>query len=575
MQRGLSAMILQFRSHFLYWLSSRTFAAALLALPLAAGPAAAQAPGPPTNVAITTGPTLTQLTPASGPVGTSVVIQGNGFNTTQGTSTVTFGGVSATVNAWSTSSITVTVPNGATTGNVVVIVGGLASNGRTFTVSGGTSTSCTGPCYYIRQGGTASISGTGACNTNWNNACNDLPTTLVRGAIYYVAAGNYAARQLTTAQSGTTRITIKAATDADHGTGTGWVSTYDDTPAVFASGGTGSASFYISSGYWTISGTSRASLESGYHLKVNTSSTTVENIGFYVESGGLQGLIVEYVESPGMNTDNCTGSNGTGFFRDVGASPAVGSNGTILRYNYMHGHVGEVTINRTSNFTLGPGNVVAEQYSNVANCHAEIIAASGDSNVTIQGNYFRDLEGTGGIICLYRGSNQGPCANFSIYNNLWWRTWREGMGDGVVACINGMVCTGWKVYGNTFVAVGVTGSVSHTSFIEFNQAGSGSDVVGRNNLWEGSQGAGHVCTGGVTCTYANNTYSNTTGQNTGETGIQNVTGATFLTNSTGSTFDDVNFALVRDTSAWSALSSPYNVDIRGTTRTSSRGAFQR
>ena len=80
-------------------------------------------------------PTLTSLTPATGQVGTSVTIAGTNFGATKGTSTVTFNGTSGTPTSWSATSIVVPVPAGATTGNVVVTVGGQASNGLNFTVS--------------------------------------------------------------------------------------------------------------------------------------------------------------------------------------------------------------------------------------------------------------------------------------------------------------------------------------------------------------------------------------------------------------------------------------------------------
>jgi hypothetical protein len=83
----------------------------------------------------TTTPSITSLTPNSGPVGTSVTIAGTNFGATQGTSTVTFSGTAATPTSWSASSIVVPVPAGATTGNVIVTVGGVASNGVVFTVT--------------------------------------------------------------------------------------------------------------------------------------------------------------------------------------------------------------------------------------------------------------------------------------------------------------------------------------------------------------------------------------------------------------------------------------------------------
>jgi hypothetical protein len=75
------------------------------------------------------------LNPASGLVGASVTIAGANFGATQGTSTVKFNGAAATPTNWSATSIVAPVPAGATTGNVVVTVGGVASNGMSFTVN--------------------------------------------------------------------------------------------------------------------------------------------------------------------------------------------------------------------------------------------------------------------------------------------------------------------------------------------------------------------------------------------------------------------------------------------------------
>ncbi len=80
-------------------------------------------------------PTIAGLSPASALVGASVTITGTNFGSPQGTSTVTFNGTSATtINSWSATSIAATVPAGAITGNVVVTVSGVASNGSAFTV---------------------------------------------------------------------------------------------------------------------------------------------------------------------------------------------------------------------------------------------------------------------------------------------------------------------------------------------------------------------------------------------------------------------------------------------------------
>ena len=81
-------------------------------------------------------PTITTMSPASGPTGTQVTIIGSGFGSIQGTNTLTFNGVAATVASWTDTSISASVPPGATSGNVVVTVGGQASNGLPFTIGG-------------------------------------------------------------------------------------------------------------------------------------------------------------------------------------------------------------------------------------------------------------------------------------------------------------------------------------------------------------------------------------------------------------------------------------------------------
>src|SRR5260221_14428886 len=79
-------------------------------------------------------PTISNLSPPTGAVGATVTITGTNFGSSQGTSTVKFNGTTATATSWGTTSIVVTVPTGATTGNVVVTVSNHASNGYAFTV---------------------------------------------------------------------------------------------------------------------------------------------------------------------------------------------------------------------------------------------------------------------------------------------------------------------------------------------------------------------------------------------------------------------------------------------------------
>jgi YD repeat-containing protein len=85
-------------------------------------------------------PSISNLSPASGPIGSSVTINGSNFGAMQSFSTVTFNGVTATTQSWSNTSIVALVPPGTTTGPVVVTVNNIASNGVTFTPTAGSLT---------------------------------------------------------------------------------------------------------------------------------------------------------------------------------------------------------------------------------------------------------------------------------------------------------------------------------------------------------------------------------------------------------------------------------------------------
>jgi sugar lactone lactonase YvrE len=89
-----------------------------------------------TTVSIFAAPTISSITPNSGSIGTVVTISGANFGTTQGSSTVTFNGITATPSSWSNTSIMAPVPTGASSGPLVVTVAGAPSNGVQFTVAG-------------------------------------------------------------------------------------------------------------------------------------------------------------------------------------------------------------------------------------------------------------------------------------------------------------------------------------------------------------------------------------------------------------------------------------------------------
>jgi hypothetical protein len=82
-------------------------------------------------------PGITVLSRTSGGVGTSITITGVNFGSTAGSNTVTFNGVSAGITSWNQNgtSIVVSVPPNAATGNVVVTISGVPTTGPIFTVT--------------------------------------------------------------------------------------------------------------------------------------------------------------------------------------------------------------------------------------------------------------------------------------------------------------------------------------------------------------------------------------------------------------------------------------------------------
>jgi len=121
----------------------------------------------------TPSPSITSFTPASGVVGTTVIIIGTNFSTTAASNTVTFNGTAATVTAASATQLTVTVPTGATTGKIVVTVNSVtATSSSDFTVTTATSSNPTITSFTPTSGvvgTTVTITGTNFSTTAASN----------------------------------------------------------------------------------------------------------------------------------------------------------------------------------------------------------------------------------------------------------------------------------------------------------------------------------------------------------------------------------------------------------------------
>jgi hypothetical protein len=126
-------------------------------------------------------PSITSLSVTSGGTGAPVTISGTNFGMNQGTSSVTFGSVTASVVSWSSTSILVEVPVVGTAGsvNVTVQTAVAASNSKSFTVlptilslsptSGPVGASVTISGYNFGSSGSVTFNNHRATTTSWNS----------------------------------------------------------------------------------------------------------------------------------------------------------------------------------------------------------------------------------------------------------------------------------------------------------------------------------------------------------------------------------------------------------------------
>jgi YD repeat-containing protein len=233
------------------------------------------------NFSVIPPPSISSLTPATGPVNTVVTIAGSGFGIPQGTSVVKFNGTVATPTSWSDSSIVVPVPAGATTGPATIVAGGTTSNGVTFTVSpgpsitslspasgaAGTAVTISGQNFGASQGSSAvRFNGAAAAVTSWSNTSIGVTVPNV-------------------ATTGQVTVTING--QASNG-----------SAFTVITGGTLSGSVTNSSGGAAISGATVQALQAGI---VKSSATTLANGSYSITNLTAGGYDIQ-VSATGFGT---------------------------------------------------------------------------------------------------------------------------------------------------------------------------------------------------------------------------------------------------------------------------------
>lgn len=407
--------------------------------------------------------------------------------------------------------------------------------------------------HYIRAGATGNGSG-----TDWTNAYTQIPSSLVRGDTYYVAAGTYAQIIHVFNDSGTAPITIRSATRADHGTSTGWSASYVGQ-AVFGQ-------FQFDTGNYVIDGVYRSSRDSGYGMRVNIpASCSGECPAFWLMGGHtVNNVTVEYVDMPGEGQNNQTVHSEYGLL----AIPGVGgSGGSYSNIVFSHDYIHDEGVGGTPLQTGGIDGFTVE-YCDIARntstptFHSEALTDEGSNNMVFRYNWFEDINGTGDLVSLSPGIGPLTTTNWQIYGNIFWQHPGNFIGTGVIACISNNVCSDVYIYNNDFI--GFVGTTSHNG-ISWSMAGSSStNINAEDNLWYNDTNV--TPEGPVTSDY--NYYINCTGVPS-ESHIE--TGSTDIFNDSA----NGNFHLLQETKDGIHLSSPYDLDPDGVKRGSDNGIWTR
>lgn len=416
--------------------------------------------------------------------------------------------------------------------------------------------------HYVRAGATGD--GTG---TTWANAVTTLAGPWYRGDRYFIAGGTYTATAITSALSGTNRVTIKKANSADNSSDTGWDASYASAVALI------NGAWSLNSGYLDVLGVT-GSGTSGHGIVVSNSAissviTLAADTSFYTLSG-------MEIKGPGFaaSSNSCDG---------IYWNNATSHKGLVISNCWVH----EVTRN---GLTLG--SVSGTSYDDPAilwdsNVLSETggvldpeqhgqgfqIAPTATSKwLVIRNSTFRNIVGSAMLGYLGGGASHSESR---IYNNVFCLTDNgaySGLSPGIIwAHDSSKDATNFFVANNTVYSVGnATNTVSLAQFALQSTNTTGNVLA--NNIWQSSyfssanQGFGSV---------SNNAYYANTGAGVpiGTPGQVNGLATTFTSPTTG------DFTLIAGGYAVGSgfdLSGTFTTDATGATRVApwDIGAFE-
>ena len=263
--------------------------------------------------------------------------------------------------------------------------------------------------YYIRDGGPTS-----GCGTSWSNACDDLNNfaSLQRGETYWIADGNYAPYVFDDGLQGTTYITIKKATESNHGPGSGWQSSYGDGQAVFTE------EIDFLSGYYLWDGVTGSGGDiDSYGFKIihnGDCSTSDRHESINIPPMGSNGIVTKVtVSHTAMIQGGFNCGSGHQYQKCINgyARTSGESSGISISNNYMANAADTIFMVDTDDWII-EDNYIVDTWGLSTGVHGDVIQPQQSTNVIVRGNLFKHNDGI--LIGYHEMGND----NWDIYNNI-------------------------------------------------------------------------------------------------------------------------------------------------------------
>ena len=255
--------------------------------------------------------------------------------------------------------------------------------------------------------------GAGGTGTDWNYALGQLPSSLQRGDTYYIADGTYSNYTFNDPEDGTQYIYIKKATETDHGSDVGWLSSYGNGVAEF----TGSGNiFTITTDNWVLDGQTGGgpgSWDSGFGFKLQT--TTANSKLIMLGQYGIsrpRNIVIKHIEMEHRGLFMDTSDDGIYVNADLNGGPED----VNISYCYLHDCSRTLLLTRNVNNWLFEYNYVARNSSTAA-VHGGGWAPGGCDNMVVRYNLFEDIEGTA-FLDLKKNDARWANDNWDIYGNI-------------------------------------------------------------------------------------------------------------------------------------------------------------